>query len=146
MKFLIYTEVPLNGDYVGRRLGALDTSASVRVMVPVRALSGGELAFFSAELAGEKSNEPREQLFARWRLRDALNALHRLGFESVEGVAADEHPVDAIEAAVAANRYDSVIVVTEPVRVAGWIHLDLAHRVERHLHAPVIHIELRPVH
>ena len=146
MNYLIYSEVSLNGDHVGQRLGELDKSASVKVMVPVRALRAGELAFFAAELAGDKTSEPPPQLFARWRLRDAISALHRLGFESVEGVAVDKHPVDAIEAAVAANRYDSVIVVTERAGVAGWVHLDLAHRVERHLHSPVVHIELHPVH
>ena len=146
MKYLIYTEVSLSGDYVAHRLGDLDTSASVKVMVPVRALSGGERAFFQAELASDRTNAPPRQLLARWRLRDAINSLHKAGFESVEGVAAEEHPVDAIEATVAADKYDSVIVVTEPAGVAGWMHLDLAHRVERHLHSPVIHIELHPVH
>lgn len=146
MKYLIYTEVSLSGDYVAEHLGELDKSASVKVMVPVRALSGGERAFFQAELAADKTDLPPRQLLARWRLRDAINTLHKFGFKSVEGVAADDHAVDAIEAEVAADRYDSVIVVTEPAGVAGWMHLDLAHRVERHLHSPVIHIELHPVH
>jgi hypothetical protein len=145
MNYLIYTEVPLYGDHVEFRLAALDPSATVKVMVPVRRLTAEELQFLELEMAPEPAESP-EGLFARWRLRDAVACLHRAGFENVGGETVVGSPLDAIEAAVEADRPGAVVVITDPAGVAGWVHMDLAHRVQRHIDEPLIHIELEPAY
>jgi hypothetical protein len=127
------------------RLAALDTSAAVKVMVPVRKLSDEELQYLQLELAPEMAESP-EVLFARWRLRDAIACLNRVGFENVDGETVVGSPLDAITDAVEGGRPGSVVVITDPAGVAGWVHMDLAHRIQRHIDEPIIHIELQPTH
>jgi hypothetical protein len=141
MKYLIYTETPLNDGEVQHRLRDLDTSAVVRVMVPVRELTEAESQFLRAEHATDQVGTSPEEVSARWRLREAVASLHLAGFEAVDGWTIPGSPVDAIESEVEAGRYDAVVVVTGPTGVAGWVNLDLAHRVERHVDKPVTHIE-----
>lgn len=146
MRYLIYSEVPLNSGGVPDRLAKLSSSAMAHVLIPVEPVTPEHLQFLETEMGSKQTDEPPELLFAHWRLRQAIEALERAGFEAVRGTTVDGSPVDAIESAVESGGHDAVIVVTEPVGMSGWVHLDLPHRIERHIDRPVIHIELEPAH
>lgn len=78
MHHLIYTEVPLHGDCLEHRLGACYTSSTVKVMLPVRRLTGDELQFAQTALASQPAESP-EDLFAGWRLDEAVACLRPRG-------------------------------------------------------------------
>jgi hypothetical protein len=62
----------------------------------------------------------------------------------VEGLIGGEDPFQAISAALAARRYDEIIVLTLPAQVSHWLHVDLPARVRR-LGLPVTVVTARKV-
>ena len=66
----------------------------------------------------------------RRRVREALADLRDTGLD-VRCRVGDPDPVTALRDEWDPERYDEVIVSTLPVRISRWLHLDLAHRIER---------------
>src|SRR5262245_14713244 len=49
----------------------------------------------------------------------------------VQGIVGPTAPYEAVRQTIERGKYDEVIVSTLPERVSRWLHLDLAHRIER---------------
>jgi hypothetical protein len=49
----------------------------------------------------------------------------------VEGIVGATDPYEAVRQTLERDTYDEVIVSTLPARISRWLHLDLAHRIER---------------
>lgn len=140
---LLLVDGPVDGDAVRVRLGAPDmVDTEIHVVVPARDVTDGEAHMIEVEVSSTDATVSPQVIAAQWRLRGAVDALQAAGFEQVAGSVGDASPVEAIVAAFEAGRFDDVIVVTKPIGISGWVHLDLPHRIERHLHRPVIHIEV----
>lgn len=61
----------------------------------------------------------------------AIPLLDEAAGSHVRGVIGVTDPFDAVRDELAREPYDEVIVSTLPARVSRWLHLDLAHRIER---------------
>lgn len=147
MRYLLLADGPVVADPVRARVPATQTGdARIHVVVPTREISADERRMVSIENSAPEDGTSPEVVAARWRLRSAIDALAGLGLDEVTGDIGDARPLDALEHALDAGRYDAVIVVTRPIGAAGWVHLDLPHRIERHVDLPVIHIEVDLVH
>lgn len=141
MTTLIYTEVDVRPDDVDRHLASVDGSSAVHVIVPVRPLTTDEERFVAIEFDDHDGAE-RDVRFAQWRLDAAIDALKSAGYTDIDGQMSSDSAVDTIERVVEERDFDHVVVVTEPTGVAGWIHMDLPHRIERHVDRPVTHVEI----
>ena len=49
----------------------------------------------------------------------------------MQGIVGATDPYEAVRQTLERETYDEVIVSTLPVRISRWLHLDLAHRIER---------------
>ena len=49
----------------------------------------------------------------------------------VQGIVGATDPYEAVRQMLEQEKYDEVIISTLPERVSRWLHLDLAHRIER---------------
>lgn len=49
----------------------------------------------------------------------------------VQGIVGATDPYEAVRQTLERDTYDEVIVSTLPARISRWLHLDLAHRIER---------------
>jgi hypothetical protein len=61
----------------------------------------------------------------------AIPLLEEAAGARVDGLIGATDPFEAVQQALAAERYDEVIVSTLPTRVSRWLHMDLPARVER---------------
>ena len=61
----------------------------------------------------------------------AIPLLEEAAGGRVDGLIGPTDPFAAVQEALAAERYDEVIVSTLPTRVSRWLHMDLPARVER---------------
>jgi hypothetical protein len=69
-----------------------------------------------------------------------LSLLHQQGLDAT-GEVTVRSPVGATEAAVAADRYDGVVVIDRPGNFTSRIRLDLPSRIERRVTEPVLTIK-----
>ncbi|NND76290.1 MAG: hypothetical protein HKN44_14925 [Ilumatobacter sp.] len=145
MSTLIYTEMDVRADDVEQHLTSVDRTSAVRVIVPVRPLTTDEEKFVAVEFDDNDAVE-RDVRFARWRLDAVMDALRSAGHTDVDGQTSADSAVDTIEHAVEDGNVDHVVVITGPTGVAGWIQMDLPHRIERHVDRPVTHVELDRAH
>lgn len=142
-RYLLFVDGPVDAASVRARLRASElVDVAIHVVVPARDLNEGEERMVEIEGPATDAGSAPEVMAAQWRLRGAIGALQTAGFDQVTGAIGDASPVEAIDAALDADRFDDVIVVTKPTGLSGWVHLDLPHRIERHLHRPIIHIEV----
>lgn len=145
MRYLVLAEATLRQPEVLDRFVALNASAAAfHVVVPLRELTDAEQDYVSTEAASTVAGESPAQVMAQFRLEDAISALHKVGIDDVTGAVGVASCVDAVEQALEQERYDAVVVVSGPLGVRGWVHLDLPSRIERHVDHPVIHIEAHP--
>lgn len=141
-RYLLLADGHIDGDGVRTHLRLTEPAdVVVHVVVPSRELTEGERRM--VEIEGPRSSDGTEPsvVAAQWRLRSAMDALRSAGFDQVTGAVGDADAVDAVDAALASGSFDQVAVVTGPIGLSGWVHLDLPHRIERHVGEPVIHIE-----
>jgi flavin-binding protein dodecin len=68
-------------------------------------------------------------------LRVVLEWLRAAGAEAEGSVVGD--PIAAMQAAVASQQFDEIVISTLPARVSGWLRQDLAHRAARRFAVPV---------
>ena len=77
------------------------------------------------------------------RVNAALERLHAAGIEA-EGMLGDIDPACAVIEAWDPRRWDEVIVSTLPTGASRWLQIDLPHRIQRAIDAPVQHVVSRP--
>jgi hypothetical protein len=63
--------------------------------------------------------------------RDVTPLLDAAAGSHVQGIVGATDPYEAVRQTLEREKYDEVIVSTLPERVSRWLHLDLAHRIER---------------
>lgn len=61
----------------------------------------------------------------------AIPLLDAAAGSHVQGIVGATDPYEAVRQTLEREKYDEVIVSTLPARVSRWLHLDLAHRIER---------------
>jgi hypothetical protein len=79
---------------------------------------------------------------ARRRLQEALERMRAAGV-SVTGTVGAADPMQAIRDALAADRYDEIVISTLPAGLSRWMRMDLPHRALREFKLPVEWIEAR---
>lgn len=84
--------------------------------------------------------EGEAEAIARERLDKAIVRFGELGGEAT-GEVGDPDPFQAIRDALAADRYDELILSTLPSGASRWLKRDLPSRVEKQFTIPVTHIE-----
>jgi flavin-binding protein dodecin len=119
---------------------AIEADRSVRfvVVVPVAPPVldvGGAMGSMSGVAMIDTSLQDHLSDIARDRLRVVLEWLRGEGAEAEGTVVGD--PMIAIQAAVASQTFDEIVISTMPARVSGWLRQDLAHRAARRFSVPV---------
>ena len=61
----------------------------------------------------------------------AIPLLDAAAGSHVQGIVGATDPYEAVRQTLEREKYDEVIVSTLPERISRWLHLDLAHRIER---------------
>ena len=61
----------------------------------------------------------------------AIPLLDTAAGSHVHGIVGATDPYEAVRQTLEREKYDEVIISTLPERVSRWLHLDLAHRIER---------------
>ena len=79
---------------------------------------------------------------ARRRLREALERMRAAGIEATGTVGAAD-PMQVIRDALAANRYEEIVISTLPAGASRWVRMDLPHRALREFKLPIEWIEAR---
>jgi hypothetical protein len=79
------------------------------------------------------------------RVNHALERLHAAGIEA-EAMLGDVDPCCAVIEAWDPRRWDEVVVSTLPTGTSRWLQIDLPHRIQRAVDAPVTHVVARPAH
>jgi hypothetical protein len=74
------------------------------------------------------------------RVNAALARLHAAGVEA-EAMLGDVDPACAVIEVWDPRRWDEVVVSTLPTGTSRWLQIDLPHRIQRAIDAPVHHIE-----
>jgi hypothetical protein len=74
------------------------------------------------------------------RVNAALERLHAAGVEA-EAMLGDVDPACAVIEVWDPRRWDEVVVSTLPVGTSRWLQIDLPHRIQRAIDAPVQHVE-----
>jgi GABA permease len=92
----------------------------------------------SAELLHAADVEARDQgiAVAKANLDAELQRLREAG-ATADGEVGDPDPMKAIEKAVAARKFDEIILSTLPPGLSRWLALDLPHRVKRKIGVPL---------
>jgi hypothetical protein len=76
------------------------------------------------------------------RVKHALDRLHADGVEA-EAMLGDVDPACAVIECWDPRRWDEVIVSTLPTGTSRWLRIDLPHRIQRAIDAPVTHVVSR---
>jgi hypothetical protein len=76
------------------------------------------------------------------RVNAALDRLHAGGVEA-EAMLGDVDPACAVIEVWDPRRWDEILVSTLPNSTSRWLQIDLPHRIQRAVDAPVSHIEAR---
>ena len=77
------------------------------------------------------------------RVNAALDRLHAGGVEA-EAMLGDVDPACAVIEVWDPRRWDEILVSTLPNSTSRWLQIDLPHRIQRAIDAPVSHIEAHP--
>ncbi len=138
---LVVANQTLGGKALGAHLRrAIEADRSVRfvVVVPVAAPVldvGGAMGAMSGVAMIDTSVQDHLSDIAEERLRVVLEWLRGIGAEAEGNVVGD--PMIAMEAAMASQTFDEIVISTLPARVSGWLRQDLAHRATRRFSVPV---------
>jgi flavin-binding protein dodecin len=138
---LVVANQTLAGEALGahlRRLIAADPSTRFVVVVPVAAPVldvGGAMGAMSGVTVIDPALQDHLSDLARDRLRVVLAWFRDAGAKAEGSVVGD--PMVAMEAAVASEPFDEIVISTLPVRVSRWLRQDLAHRATRRFSVPV---------
>jgi hypothetical protein len=138
---LVVANQTLGGEALSTHLRrAIEADRSVRfvVLVPVAAPEldiGGAMGAMGGLAMIDTSLQDHLGDIAKDRLRVVLRWLRDAGAEAEGTVVGD--PMVAMQAAVASQTFDEIVISTLPARVSGWLRQDLAHRAARRFAVPV---------
>lgn len=121
-----------------RRVIEADRSVRFVVVVPVAAPAldiGGAMGAMGGVAMIDTSLQDQLSRVAEDRLRVVLEWLRDAGAKAEGTVVGD--PMLAMQAAVASQTFDEILISTLPARVSGWLRQDLAHRAARRFAVPV---------
>jgi hypothetical protein len=106
-----------------------DSAELIEALVARAAQSDAEFTLLLPRLPGRSEEAPRrlETALARWR-EFGLDARGELG---------DSDPIVAVKEAWDPSRFDAIVISTLPTGMSKWLQIDLPHRVERMIGAPV---------
>jgi hypothetical protein len=82
-----------------------------------------------------------DRVAAREQLDRALLRMREAGL-AAEGALGPPDPAVAAKEVWSPSAFDEVVVCTLPVGASRWLQIDLPHRLERLLDAPVTHVEV----
>lgn len=140
--YLVVANETLGGEALAAHLRQVidaDPSARFVVLAPVSTAAPVDLGGSMGVMSGIAMVDPalQDQLkdVARERLRLLLAWFRDAGVEAEGAVVGD--PMAAMEAAVAANNFDEIIVSTLPARLSRWLRLGLVHRAARRFDVPI---------
>ena len=140
--YLVVANETLGGEALAahlRRVIEADPAARFVVLAPVSTAAPVDLGGAMGVMSGVAVIDPGIQEHLRDVARKRLNTL--LAWFGDAGVEAEGStvgdPMAAMEAAVAAQTFDEIIVSTLPSRVSQWLRLDLVRRASRKLGVPI---------
>ena len=140
--FLVVANQTSGGEALGthlRRVIASDPDARFVVLVPMSTPApvdlGGAMGVMSGIAVLDPAVQDQLRNVARERLAKILAWFHDAGVEAEGTVVGD--PMAAMEAAVAAQSFDEIIVSTAPARFSQWLRRDLVHRATRRFDIPI---------
>jgi flavin-binding protein dodecin len=139
--FLLVANQTLGGAALAahlRRVIGTDPSARFVVVVPVSTPVvdvGGAMGVLSGVTVIDPAMQDQLRDVAQERLNIVLAWFRDAGVEAEGTLAGD--PMAAMEAAVASQTFDEIIISTLPVRVSRWLRQDLAHRATRRFLVPI---------
>jgi len=138
---LVVANQTLGGEALSAHLRrVIDADPSVRfvVVVPVAAPVldlGGAMGAMGGVAMIDTSLQDHLSDIAKDRLRVVLEWLRAAGAKAEGAVVGD--PMVAMQAAMASQAIDEIVISTPPARVSGWLRQDLAHRAARRFAVPV---------
>jgi flavin-binding protein dodecin len=138
---LVVANQTLGGEALSAHLRQMihaDPSVRFVVLVPVAAPVldvGGAMGAMGGVAMIDTSLQDHLSDVAKERLRVVLEWFRAAGAEAEGSVVGD--PMVAIQAAVAAQSFEEIVISTLPARVSGWLRQDLAHRAARKFAVPV---------
>ena len=105
------------------------TAASPRLLAAVAARAASGPCSFTLLVPRPYWDPDTEE--AAITLELAIPLLDAAAGSHVQGIVGATDPYEAVGQALEREKYDEVIVSTLPARVSRWLHLDLAHRIEK---------------
>ena len=105
------------------------TAASPRLLAAVAEQAAREPCTFTLLVPRPYWDPDTEE--AAITLELAIPLLDAAAGSHVEGIVGATDPYEAVRQTLERDTYDEVIVSTLPARISRWLHLDLAHRIER---------------
>ncbi len=70
----------------------------------------------------------------------AEEGLHAVGVEVVSTTIGDASPLQAVQDALLAAKYDAILVSTFPIKSSRWLRMNLIQRLERAVNVPIVHV------
>jgi hypothetical protein len=113
-------------------------ACSFHLLVPAAAPTGPWDAAMAA-YEGEVPEGEGSLAEARARLQFELEWLRAAGAD-VDGEIGDPDPITAVNAVLARQPFDEIILSTLPAGISRWLKADLPHRLARHVNVPVVAI------
>ena len=108
---------------------AYRTAASPKLLAAVAARAASGPCRFTLLVPRGYWDPDTEEAAATLEL--AIPLLDAAAGSHVQGIVGATDPYKAVRQTLERETYDEVIVSTLPQRVSRWLHLDLAHRIER---------------
>ncbi len=101
-----------------------------------RTASSGAAKGATQHDGADQSGRPAELVEAQTRLDSALSRFHAVG-AMAEGAIGDPDPVAAIDAILAEQSFDEIVLSTLPDGPSRWLAMDLPHCIRRHTDVPL---------
>lgn len=77
---------------------------------------------------------------AEAQARRAEEGLRAAGADVVSTTIGDASPFQAVQDALMAGKYDTILVSTFPIRTSRWLRTNLIQRLERAVDVPIVHV------
>src|SRR5882757_6516464 len=138
---LVVANQTLGGEALSGHLRrVIDADRSVRFVVVVPVATpvldvGGAMGAMGGVAMVDPTMQDNLNRVAQERLHVVLEWLRGAGADAEGSVVSD--PMVAMQAAMAKETFDEIVISTLPARVSGWLRQDLAHRAARKFSVPV---------
>ena len=77
---------------------------------------------------------------AATQAKRAEEGLRAVGADVVSTTVGDASPLQAVQDALLAGNYDTIVVSTLPIRTSRWLRMNLIQRLERAVNVPIVHV------